>query len=124
MMTDEALPLEKPTILVVDDTPENLSMMSFLLKDLYKVKVANQGQKALRIAASEPRPDLILLDIMMPEMDGYEVCRQLQQDPQTRTIPIIFLTAKASIEDEEFGLELGAVDYITKPISPPWSWRE
>jgi len=119
MMTDEALPLEKPTILVVDDTPENLSMMSFLLKDLYKVKVANQGQKALRIAASEPRPDLILLDIMMPEMDGYEVCRQLQQDPQTRNIPIIFLTAKASIEDEEFGLELGAVDYITKPISPP-----
>jgi len=119
MMTDEALPLEKPTILVVDDTPENLSMMSFLLKDLYKVKVANQGQKALRIAASEPRPDLILLDIMMPEMDGYEVCRQLQRDPQTRTIPIIFLTAKASIEDEEFGLELGAVDYITKPISPP-----
>ena len=124
MMTDEALPLEKPTILVVDDTPENLSMMSFLLKDLYKVKVANQGQKALRIAASEPRPDLILLDIMMPEMDGYEVCRQLQQGPQTRNIPIIFLTAKASIEDEEFGLELGAVDYITKPISPPWSWRE
>ena len=119
MMTDEALPLEKPTILVVDDPPENLSMMSFLLKDLYKVKVANQGQKALRIAASEPRPDLILLDIMMPEMDGYEVCRQLQQDPQTRNIRIIFLTAKASIEDEEFGLELGAVDYITKPISPP-----
>jgi putative two-component system response regulator len=119
MMTDEALPLEKPTILVVDDTPENLSMMSFLLKDLYKVKVANQGQKALRIAASEPRPDLILLDIMMPEMDGYEVCRQLRQQPQTRDIPIIFLTAKASVEDEEFGLELGAVDYITKPISPP-----
>jgi putative two-component system response regulator len=119
MITDEALPLEKPTILVVDDTPENLSMMSFLLKDRYKVKVANQGQKALRIAASEPRPDLILLDIMMPEMDGYEVCRQLRQEPLTRDIPIIFLTAKASIEDEEFGLELGAVDYITKPISPP-----
>ena len=119
MMTDETLPLEKPTILVVDDTPENLTMMSFLLKDRYKVKVANHGQKALRIAASEPQPDLILLDIMMPEMDGYEVCRQLQQDPQTRNIPIIFLTAKASVEDEEFGLGLGAVDYITKPISPP-----
>lgn len=119
MMMDEALPLEKPTILVVDDTAENLSVMSFLLKDLYKVKVANQGVKALRIAASDPQPDLILLDIMMPEMDGYEVCRQLQQDPQTRNIPIIFLTAKASVEDEEFGLELGAVDYITKPISPP-----
>lgn len=119
MMTDETLPLEKPTILVVDDTPENLTMMSFLLKDRYKVKVANHGQKALRIAASEPQPDLILLDIMMPEMDGYEVCRQLQQDPQTRNIPIIFLKAKASVEDEEFGLGLGVVDYITKPISPP-----
>ena len=119
MRMDETLPLEKPTILVVDDTPENLTMMSFLLKDRYKVKVANHGQKALRIAASEPQPDLILLDIMMPEMDGYEVCRQLQQDPQTRNIPIIFLTAKASVEDEEFGLGLGAVDYITKPISPP-----
>ena len=119
MMTDETLPLEKPTILVVDDTPENLTMMSFLLKDRYKVKVANHGQKALRIAASEPQPDLILLDIMMPEMDGYEVCRQLQQDLQTRNIPIIFLTAKASVEDEEFGLGLGVVDYITKPISPP-----
>lgn len=119
MRMDETLPLEKPTILLVDDTPENLTMMSFLLKDRYKVKVANHGQKALRIAASEPQPDLILLDIMMPEMDGYEVCRQLQQDPLTRNIPIIFLTAKASVEDEEFGLGLGAVDYITKPISPP-----
>lgn len=119
MRMDETLPLEKPTILLVDDTPENLTMMSFLLKDRYKVKVANHGQKALRIAASEPQTDLILLDIMMPEMDGYEVCRQLQQDPLTRNIPIIFLTAKASVEDEEFGLGLGAVDYITKPISPP-----
>ena len=119
MRMDETLPLEKPTILVVDDTPENLTMMSFLLKELYKVKVANHGQKALRIAVSEPQPDLILLDIMMPEMDGYEICRQLRQDPQTRNIPIIFLTAKSSVEDEEFGLGLGAVDYITKPISPP-----
>ena len=119
MRMDETLPLEKPTILVVDDTPENLTMMSFLLKELYKVKVANHGQKALRIAVSEPQPDLILLDIMMPEMDGYEICRQLQQDAQTRNIPIIFLTAKSSVEDEEFGLGLGAVDYITKPISPP-----
>ena len=119
MRMDETLPLEKPTILVVDDTPENLTMMSFLLKELYKVKVANHGQKALRIAVSEPQPDLILLDIMMPEIDGYEICRQLRQDPQTRNIPIIFLTAKSSVEDEEFGLGLGAVDYITKPISPP-----
>ncbi|GAA4500968.1 two-component system response regulator [Pseudaeromonas paramecii] len=111
--------LDKPTILVVDDTPENLTMMSFLLKDLYKVKVANNGDKALRIAQSQPQPDLILLDIMMPDLDGYEVCRRLQQDSATRRIPIIFLTAKASVEDEELGLKLGAVDYITKPISPP-----
>ena len=116
MMTDEALPLEKPTILVVDDTPENLSMMSFLLKDLYKVKVANQGQKALRIAASEPRPDLILLDIMMPEMDGYEVCRQLQQDPQTRNIPIIFLTAGSAVIQriDRHGIGVGACGLFDK----------
>ena len=75
MIFDEDKILDKPTVLVVDDTPENLTLMSFLLKDRYKVKVANHGQKALRIAASEPQPDLILLDIMMPEMDGYEVCR-------------------------------------------------
>ena len=116
---DEARPLDKPTILVVDDTAENLTLMSFLLKDLYKVKVANSGEKALRIAQHQPQPDLILLDIMMPEMDGYEVCRRLRQEGTTRDIPIIFLTAKASVEDEEFGLKLGAVDYITKPISPP-----
>ena len=116
---DEARPLDKPTVLVVDDTAENLTLMSFLLKDLYKVKVANSGEKALRIAQHQPQPDLILLDIMMPEMDGYEVCRRLRQEATTRDIPIIFLTAKASVEDEEFGLKLGAVDYITKPISPP-----
>ncbi len=116
---DEAQPLDKPTVLVVDDTPENLTLMSFLLKELYKVKVANSGEKALRIALQPPQPDLILLDIMMPEMDGYAVCRHLRQQAATRDIPIIFLTAKASVEDEEFGLKLGAVDYITKPISPP-----
>ena len=107
---DEARPLDKPTVLVVDDTAENLTLMSFLLKDLYKVKVANSGEKALRIAQHQPQPDLILLDIMMPEMDGYEVCRRLRQEATTRDIPIIFLTAKASVEDEEFGLKLGAVD--------------
>ncbi len=111
--------VEKATILVVDDTPDNLSLMSGLLKDDYKVKVANGGEKALRIAASAPSPDLILLDIMMPEMDGYEVCRRLKNNPATRDIPVIFLTAKAEVEDEKKGLELGAVDYLTKPISPP-----
>ncbi|MDP2792649.1 MAG: two-component system response regulator [Sulfurisoma sp.] len=111
--------VEKATVLVVDDTPDNLSLMSGLLKDDYKVKVANGGEKALKIAQSDSPPDLILLDIMMPGMDGYEVCQHLKSDPTTRDIPIIFLTAKAEVEDEKKGLEMGAVDYITKPISPP-----
>jgi putative two-component system response regulator len=110
---------DKSTILVVDDTPDNLMMMSSLLKSDFKVKIANSGEKALRIAASDSPPDLILLDIMMPNMDGYEVCQKLKHDPGTMTIPIIFLTAKNEMEDEKKGLELGAVDYITKPISPP-----
>jgi putative two-component system response regulator len=110
---------EKLTILVVDDTPDNLMMMSSLLKNEYKVKIANGGEKALRIAASDSPPDLILLDIMMPDMDGYEVCQRLKHDPKTMNIPVIFLTAKNEMEDEKKGLELGAVDYITKPISPP-----
>lgn len=107
------------TILVVDDTPDNLSLMSGLLRDKYLVKVASTGEKAIKIAQSGTPPDLILLDIMMPEMDGYEVCRRLQQDPKTRNIPIIFLTAKSQPEDEAMGISLGAVDYIIKPISPP-----
>ena len=110
---------ERATILVVDDTPENLALMSGLLKENYKVKIANSGEKALKIAASETPPNLILLDIMMPGLNGFEVCRQLKDDPKTRDIPVIFLTAKSEIEDEKRGLELGAVDYITKPISPP-----
>ena len=110
---------QRATILVVDDTADNLKLMSGLLKDYYKVKIANNGKKALAIAALDTRPYLILLDIMMPEMDGYEVCRQLKRDPMTRDIPVIFLTAKAEVEDEEMGLRLGAVDYVIKPISPP-----
>ena len=109
----------RATILVVDDTPENLTLMSSLLKDDYKVKVANGGEKALQIAASGAPPNLILLDIMMPGMDGYEVCRRLKRDPGTMNIPVIFLTARSDMEDERKGLELGAVDYIVKPISPP-----
>jgi len=110
---------EKPTVLVVDDTPDNLSLMSSLLKDDYKVKVANGGEKALKIAQSDSPPDLILLDIMMPGIDGYEVCQRLKADPATSEIPVIFLTARAEVDDERRGLEMGAVDYITKPISPP-----
>jgi putative two-component system response regulator len=109
----------KETVLVVDDTPDNLMLMNALLKERYKVKVANSGEKALNIMLGENPPDILLLDIMMPGIDGYEVCRQLKVDLRTRNIPIIFLTAKAEIEDEKHGLELGAVDYITKPISPP-----
>lgn len=106
-------------ILVVDDTPDNLTLMSDLLVDQYIVKIASNGLKAIKIAMSSSPPDLILLDIMMPEMDGYEVCKHLKSNTQTKDIPIIFLTAKAEEADEKIGLEMGAVDYITKPISPP-----
>ncbi|MEB3226096.1 MAG: two-component system response regulator [Synechococcus sp.] len=109
----------KATILVVDDTPDNLALMSGLLKDQYRVKIANSGEKALKIVQILPAPDLILLDIMMPGMDGYEVCTHLKKNAETRDIPVIFLTAKSEIEDERKGLELGAADYITKPVSPP-----
>lgn len=107
------------TILVVDDTPDNLMLMTDLLKDRYRIKAANSGEKALRILQGDPLPDLILLDIMMPGLSGLQVAEQLKADPRTRDIPIIFLTAMAAVEDEIHGLELGAVDYITKPISPP-----
>ena len=107
---------DKATILVVDDTPDNLIIMSNLLEDKYIVKVANRGEKGLKIARSDSPPDLILLDIMMPEMDGYEVCERLKADPKTADIPIIFLTAKNEVDDEISGFTLGAVDYITKPI--------
>ncbi len=111
---------DQPVVLVVDDTPENLELMSeLLLLDDYRVKVASNGTHALRIALDSPQPDLILLDIMMPGMDGYEVCRMLKGNPATAAIPVIFLTAKSSAEDEQLGLDVGAVDYIAKPISPP-----
>jgi putative two-component system response regulator len=111
--------VEKPTILIVDDTPENITVLSALLKDRYRTKVATNGFKAIDIASTTPPPDLILLDIMMPEMDGYEACRRLRQNPITSDIPVIFLTARSQVGDEELGLKVGAVDYITKPISPP-----
>src|SRR5512145_429776 len=108
---------EQPVVLVVDDTPTNLSLLSNILKDRYHIKVANNGAKALELAFAAP-PDLILLDVMMPEMDGYEVCRQLKDNPDTQDVPVLFLTAKTQPEDEELGLSLGAMDYIQKPISP------
>ncbi len=107
-----------PIILVVDDTPANLKLLTDLLKEQYRVKVANNGVKALELAANTP-PDLVLLDIMMPHLDGYEVCRRLKANQATRNVPVIFLTAKIEIEDEELGFSVGAVDFIHKPISPP-----
>jgi sigma-B regulation protein RsbU (phosphoserine phosphatase) len=109
---------KKEKILVVDDTPENLDVAKGILKEDYNLYMAVNGNLALKIAKAQ-KPDLILLDIMMPEIDGYEVLRRLKQDEETNSIPVIFLTAKTEIEDERKGLELGAVDYIMKPISPP-----
>ncbi|WP_044874515.1 two-component system response regulator [Pseudomonas sp. LFM046] len=110
---------ERPTVLIVDDTPDNLILLSDLLKVLYRVKAARNGEKALQIAGAEDPPDLILLDVMMPGLSGFDVCRQLKAQAHTRNIPVIFLTTQGAIEDEMRGLELGAVDYITKPINPP-----
>ncbi len=108
---------ERANILVIDDTPGNLSLLNQLLRTQYRVKLANSGARGLELAAMS-RPDLILLDIMMPEMDGYEVFRKLKADPSTSKVPIIFLTAKLGAEDEEQGLAMGAVDFIHKPIAP------
>jgi putative two-component system response regulator len=104
------------TVLVVDDMPDNLRLMSDLLKDVYNVKVSRSGETAIDIVNSNIQPDLILLDIMMPEMDGYEVCSHLKSNPKTEKIPVIFLSSKNEVSDERKGFELGAVDYITKPI--------
>lgn len=109
----------KPLILIVDDTPANISLLANLLKNTYDVRVANNGLKAIELAQKEPLPDAILLDVMMPQVDGWSVCRQLKEIPATAHIPILFLTAKNSIRDEEYGLNLGAVDFISKPFSPP-----
>jgi adenylate cyclase len=111
-------PSNDTLILIVDDTPENVDVLAGILRAYYQIKVAVNGPKALKIAQSDPAPALILLDVMMPEMDGYEVCRQLQADARTQRIPVIFVTAKSEVEDEAQGFGLGAVDYIIKPVSP------
>jgi putative two-component system response regulator len=108
----------KATILIVDDTPDNLAVIGGLLRPDYHVKVATSGERALRSARTEPVPDLILLDVMMPVMDGHAVLRALREMPETSDIPVIFVTALDAREDEARGLELGAVDYITKPVQP------
>ncbi|ATX82422.1 Adenylate cyclase, class 3 [Mariprofundus ferrinatatus] len=109
---------EKATILVVDDTPENIDVLRGILRSEYKVKVAINGEQALKLCFSDSPPDLILLDIMMPGMDGYEVCRRLKESPRSEGIPVIFVTAMNETRDEVQGFEVGAVDYINKPITP------
>src|SRR3974377_658258 len=110
---------EKKTILLVDDAPANIQVAREILKDTYKTRVATSGAKALELVKSVPPPDLVLLDVNMPEMDGYEVCTRLKSDPSTHEIPVIFLTAMTEVEDETKGFSVGAVDYIHKPFSPP-----
>jgi putative two-component system response regulator len=110
--------MSKATILIVDDEPVNLAVLSKLLADQYRVRAANAGERALQIAIKEPYPDLILLDVQMPGLDGYAVLSRLKQNPLTANTPVIFVTAMETAEDEEKGLRLGAVDYIMKPIRP------
>jgi len=116
--TPQLAPSAQKLILIVDDTPLNIGVISGALKDSYKTKVATNGEKALALASAEEKPDLILLDVMMPGMDGYEVCSRLKADPTTSEIPVIFLTGQTSAEDETRGFEVGAVDYVHKPFSP------
>ena len=116
-MPDAEIGREK--ILIVDDIPANIRILGQLLRSEYDIRIATGGKNALAIVASENPPDLVLLDIMMPDMDGYEVCRRLKEDSRLKDIPVIFITAKGEVEDETRGLEIGAVDYIIKPFSPP-----
>src|SRR5271154_1448303 len=108
----------KKVILLVDDTPANIQIALAILKEHYQVRVATNGAKALELAVGDPAPDLILLDVMMPGIDGFEVCERLKASEATREIPVIFLTGQTEIEDETRGFEVGGVDYIHKPFSP------
>jgi phosphoserine phosphatase RsbU/P len=110
--------VDQKTVLVVDDAPANIQIVNSILKDIYKIRIATNGSKALELVKVTPLPDLILLDVVMPEMDGYEVCTRLKLDPETRDIPVIFLTGQTEVEDETKGFDVGAVDYIHKPFSP------
>jgi len=106
-------------VLIVDDVPTNLAVATGALKELFRTKVATNGEKALKIASGAEKPDLVLLDVMMPDMDGYEVCRRLKANPDTAGIPIVFITAKTSEDDRAKGIEAGAIDYIHKPFEAP-----
>jgi DNA-binding response OmpR family regulator len=106
------------TILIVDDEPTSINVLNEVLKDSYKIVFAKDGAGGIKIVLSDTPPDMILLDIVMPGIDGYEVCKKLKKDDHTKNIPIIFITAKGKEDDETKGFELGAVDYITKPFNP------
>ena len=109
---------QKQTVLLVDDAPANIQIVNSILKDMYKVRIATSGAKALELARITPAPDLILLDVMMPDKNGYEVCTQLKLGQDTRDIPVIFLTGQTHVDEETRGFAVGAVDYIHKPFSP------
>lgn len=109
----------KPLILVVDDSESNRHVLEEALQEEYEIIIASDGEAAMRVVQEEARPDLILLDVMMPALDGYEVARRLKNSPETDEIPIIFITAKDSVQDETFGLAIGALDYVTKPFHLP-----
>ena len=108
----------RPRILIVDDVPSNVHVLSRILRDHYDIYFATSGEKALELVLAR-RPDLVLLDIMMPGMDGFEVCTRIKESPVSADIPVIFISARGEVEDETRGLEVGAIDFITKPISPP-----
>lgn len=120
MMEDQAAPQnERAKLLIVDDNKQNIEMLMELFREDYKIAASRNAQRALKVAFSDAPPDIILMDILMPEMDGYELCAKLKEDPRTRNIPIIFVTAVSEVMDENRGFSLGAVDYITKPFHPP-----
>jgi putative two-component system response regulator len=110
--------MDKKTILVVDDAAENIDLLVGLLKEQYAVKAARNGVVALKIAQSPKKPDLVLLDIVMPEMDGFAVCSELKSNPDTAMIPVIFISGEIGVEERQRGTELGAVEYLTKPVEP------
>ena len=108
--------MDKKIILIVDDSADNIQLLSGVLKEKYKVKAATSGDRALKIAHKVPPPDFILLDVVMPEMDGYEVCQQLKSNQQTMNIPVLFISGNVSDEEQQKGLDLGAEAYMGKPV--------
>src|SRR5487761_2444823 len=119
LLNDKGVSDYRDTVLVIDDNTEIISIINGLLKNVYRIVAANCGEKGLLLADRDPKPSVILLDVKMPDIDGFEVCKRLKSNPATRDIPVIFLTARNTEMDEEAGFALGAVDYISKPISGP-----